>query len=198
MVTSNAVRFPVSLVLALALMAYFFLLLSNLIGQPQVVTKDPVTRVIQFTPQLRDTPVQPPRVVKEQPPVPVPPIALDPIPGPRDSVDPFVVPSERHTLIPPVPWHGVVSANEVPLVRVDPDYPRRLQASGVEGWVQLQFTILGSGAVTDVVVVDADPKGVFDAAAMKAVRQWKYSPRIDEGRAVERRGVSVVVRFDLR
>ena len=64
--------------------------------------------------------------------------------------------------------------------------------------IQLQFTILGSGAVTDVVVVDAEPKGVFDDAAAKAVRQWKYSPRIDDGRAVERRGVSVVVKFNLQ
>jgi protein TonB len=99
--------------------------------------------------------------------------------------------------MPPMPWHGVVTANEVPLVRVEPDYPRRQQTAGVEGWVQLRFTILGSGAVTDVIVVDAYPKGVFDDAAIKAVRRWKYSPRIDEGRAVEMRGVGVVVKFNL-
>jgi protein TonB len=90
-----------------------------------------------------------------------------------------------------------IDSSEAPLVRPDPVYPRTAQTRGIEGWVEPKFTISGSGAVTDVTVVDADPKGMFDAAASKAVQSWKYAPRVREGRAVEQRGVRVVLRFDL-
>jgi protein TonB len=98
----------------------------------------------------------------------------------------------------PTTSHGLVSTSEVPIVRIEPVYPRRPLASGIEGWVEVQFTITGAGTVTDVAVIDADPKGVFDDAATSAVRHWKYSPRVEDGRATERRGVRVLLRFDLK
>jgi len=51
--------------------------------------------------------------------------------------------------------------------------------------------------VTNVVVIASDPKGPFDAAARSAVERWKYRPMIKEGRAVERRGMQVLLRFNM-
>jgi protein TonB len=84
-----------------------------------------------------------------------------------------------------------------PLVRIEPEYPMQATRRGVEGWVLVGFTITAQGTVKDPVVVDAEPKGVFDEAVRKAVSNWKYNPKIVDGVAVERRGVQVIIRFAL-
>jgi protein TonB len=85
----------------------------------------------------------------------------------------------------------------IPLVRINPEYPMRARQRGVEGWVLIQFTISPAGTVKDARVVDADPPNIFDDSAIKAVNRWRYNPKIEEGVAVERRGVQVVLEFKL-
>jgi protein TonB len=85
----------------------------------------------------------------------------------------------------------------IPLVRINPDYPQGPLTRGVEGWVQLQFTITPVGTVKDAIVVDADPEGVFDAAALKAIVRWRYNPKVENGAAVERVGVQTRIVFRL-
>ena len=83
----------------------------------------------------------------------------------------------------------------IPLVRVNPMYPPRAQARGIEGWVLVQFTVTKQGTTKDVVVIDADPKGYFERAAINAVKKYRYKPRIEDGIAVERTGVQLVISF---
>jgi TonB family protein len=83
----------------------------------------------------------------------------------------------------------------VPLNRVNPNYPRRALARGIEGWVELQFTIDETGAVIDPVVVASSPQDVFDNATINAVSRWRYNPKIEDGVATERAGVRTKVRF---
>jgi len=93
------------------------------------------------------------------------------------------------------PAAGVAPAMEgdvVPLVRIAPQYPRRAAMKGTEGWVKLEFTILEDGTVTDVDVIDADPKRVFDTAAKKAILRWKFKPLIVDGKAQQRRATQVI------
>lgn len=85
----------------------------------------------------------------------------------------------------------------VPLVRVNPQYPSRALSRGIEGWVEVEFTITAAGTVKDPVVVDAEPRGLFDRAALRAIRKWKYNPKIEQGVPVERPGVRVRLRFDI-
>ncbi|MGH7897794.1 MAG: energy transducer TonB [Candidatus Binatia bacterium] len=85
----------------------------------------------------------------------------------------------------------------MPLVQIHPDYPPRAQSRGIEGWVVVQFTITPAGTVRDATVVEAQPKGMFDDAAIKAVSRWKYNPKVEEGVPVERRGVQVKLTFKL-
>ena len=85
----------------------------------------------------------------------------------------------------------------IPVVRVPPDYPARAQSRGIEGWVQIQFSVTPTGTVRDPVVVGADPQGIFEDAALKAIARWRYNPRIDGGVAVERVGLQTVIRFEL-
>jgi len=85
----------------------------------------------------------------------------------------------------------------MPLVRINPDYPPRAQSRGIQGWVVVQFTITPAGTVKDAKVVAAQPSGIFDDAAVKAVSRWKYNPKVEEGVAVERRGIQVKLTFQL-
>ncbi|MFP6629659.1 MAG: energy transducer TonB [Myxococcota bacterium] len=85
----------------------------------------------------------------------------------------------------------------VPIVRVNPQYPIRAADRGIQGWVEVQFTISAAGTVKDPVVVDAKPATVFNRAALRAIRKWKYSPKIEEGVAVDRPDVRVRLHFNL-
>jgi periplasmic protein TonB len=46
-------------------------------------------------------------------------------------------------------------------------------------------------------VIESQPKGIFDEAAMKAVLKFKYKPRVENGRAVAVPGVQHVITFKL-
>lgn len=85
----------------------------------------------------------------------------------------------------------------VPIVRVNPQYPIRAADRGIQGWVEVQFTISAAGTVKDPVVVDAKPATIFNRAALRAIRKWKYSPKIEEGVAVDRPDVRVRLHFNL-
>jgi len=85
----------------------------------------------------------------------------------------------------------------IPLVRINPEYPQRAITRGLEGWVQVQFTITATGIVKDPVVVNAEPKNVFDDAALKAIARWRYNPKVENGAPVERVGVQTRLVFQL-
>jgi protein TonB len=76
---------------------------------------------------------------------------------------------------------------------VQPDYPPAALAAGREGRVELSFNVDGAGKVQDVRVVQSSPPGVFDEAARRAVRQWRYAPRDGADAAVE----TVELKFEL-
>lgn len=84
-----------------------------------------------------------------------------------------------------------------PLVRVDPEYPPRAKQRGIEGWVEIKFTISPVGTVQDAQVIGARPPFIFDRAALQAVRKWKYNPKIEDGVPVARPGILVRLRFEL-
>ena len=72
---------------------------------------------------------------------------------------------------------NVVAANDLDLVKsVKPIYPTKAELSKIEGWVELDFTVAESGAVKDIAVHGASAPGVFEAAAIGALSQWRYKP----------------------
>ncbi len=88
-----------------------------------------------------------------------------------------------------------VDGDALAIVRVLPRYPSRALSRGVEGWVLLEFAINELGQAIEPVVVDADPKGTFDRAAISAVKRWKYRPMIEDGKAAVRPGVRQMISF---
>lgn len=88
-------------------------------------------------------------------------------------------------------------ADPVPLVRVNPQYPARAMQRGIEGWVQLRFTVSAAGTVKDVQVESADPPSYFEQAAINAVSRYKYKPSVVDGKPVDTPGVRVILQFNL-
>jgi protein TonB len=80
----------------------------------------------------------------------------------------------------------------VALFKLPPEYPRKAARAGKEGWVKLEFTITRDGNVTDAAVVDARPRRLFDRAALRAIRKWRFKPKIKSGKAVARRATQVI------
>ncbi|MET0331767.1 MAG: energy transducer TonB [Dyella sp.] len=67
------------------------------------------------------------------------------------------------------------------LEQATPRYPPYAMRSGQEGWVELQFTVDSTGSVQDVVVLNSQPRHVFDHAAIEAVSRWKFQPASEDG-----------------
>ena len=77
-----------------------------------------------------------------------------------------------------------------------PDYPDDAISKHVSGSVTVQFTVDVKGEPRDIHVVEATPPGVFDRAAVAAIRHWRYAPMVVNGAAVEV-PVTALVRFEL-
>ena len=83
------------------------------------------------------------------------------------------------------------------MVRVTPVYPPRAQEKGIEGWVVVEFTVTESGSVADASIVDASPKRIFNRAALRAIRKWKYKPKIVDGKPVKQPNQKTKLDFTL-
>lgn len=84
-----------------------------------------------------------------------------------------------------------------PIVRIEPRYPPAAARDGIEGWVRLSFTIDETGGVTDVQVIDAQPRRIFDQEARRALMRWRYAPRIIDGVPQRQEGLTVQLDFTM-
>jgi protein TonB len=89
-----------------------------------------------------------------------PPVAEPPKPEPAPAA---AAPAPRRTGgLPPV------------ASQVQPRYPPMAFRRKVEGYVEVQFTVLADGSVSDVSVVRSEPRAMFDREAISAMQKWKF------------------------
>ena len=81
-----------------------------------------------------------------------------------------------------------VDGEYLPIVRVEPIYPRRAQSRGLEGYCNMVFTVTKAGEVIDAVAEECS-SSVFKSASEKAVLKWKYKPRVVNGEPIDSPGV---------
>jgi protein TonB len=92
---------------------------------------------------------------------------------------------------------GALASGEFfPLLRVAPQYPLEAAEEQREGIVIVQFTITEAGEVADVEVVESTDT-IFEQAAVNAVEQFMYMPRVVDGEPVAVAGVRNRIRFVL-
>jgi periplasmic protein TonB len=77
---------------------------------------------------------------------------------------------------------------------VPPEYPTKALEKGIEGAVTIDFVVDEKGETTKLEVTQSEPAGVFDRAALNAVRRWRYAP-VGDGTAVEV-PTRAVIRFE--
>ncbi len=122
-------------------------------------------------------------LVVDEPPMPIrtpPPLEFTQAPSNWSGVD-------REVDFGPGPFK-IVSRGAIPLVAVEPIYPKKARRDGTTGWVRIQFTINPDGSVSDTYVVEAAPRrGIFDSAALEALVRSRYLPKTLDGVAVPSR-----------
>ena len=84
-----------------------------------------------------------------------------------------------------------------PIFTVAPIYPRRALQLELEGWVIVEFEVTETGNVENVVVIDAEPKGVFDSAARKAAEKFRFRPQVVNEKPIRVTGVQYRIVFNL-
>ncbi len=200
-----AIRSVSAFLLATAITMGLFFLMQSLISQDPNVGKKRKHKSIEFVRVKRESTLQekerklPDKPKKEEPP---PPPQLD-----------FSTPDEASGETMSIAASGidagvnlgsglgtglaVADSDVAPMVRVLPQYPARAQERGIEGYVIVEFTIAMDGTVKDPIVLESQPSKIFDRAALRAIRKWKYKPKVEDGQAVERPGVRVKLPFEL-
>jgi hypothetical protein len=108
-----------------------------------------------------------------------------------------------------------IKNNNSDLIRIKtvaPKYLSNNQKHCVEAWVLLNFTVSSTGEVINPKVIDFEPgnetKWVMSALlpflgnpfarnAIRAIKQWRYEPRIEDGKAVSTENVKHLIRWEL-
>ena len=144
--------------------------------------------VEDFTP---DKPPPPPEVPPETPPQEM------------DNVDPnaptinIAPPSvSADTNIGGPGGMNIAEGDYLPIVRVAPIYPARALSRGLEGYVDMSFTVTTAGTVRDPIVLFST-SSLFERAATRAVLKFKYKPRVVDGVPVDVPGVKTRISFQI-
>lgn len=180
-----------------------FVLMHHLIANDSIpnVPPEPITFISSIYQEIDEKVYEDKHKIKPPPIVETPPERVRET-IPRDEItgvgfDDFVAPK-----VDPVGtetrFTGFNTAGDArPIVRINPDYPPEAARDGIEGWVELRFSIDQSGAVQNVTVVNSEPKRIFDRAAKRALQRWKYQAKMEAGKAVVQQGLSVMLEFKL-
>jgi protein TonB len=79
---------------------------------------------------------------------------------------------------------GSQTRDAIPISTIRPRYPATALRNSQEGWVDVQYTVNVDGSVSNISVVSAEPRHVFDSAAIDALRRAKFSPAVRDGTAI--------------
>jgi protein TonB len=197
--------FPIAIAFALVVTFFLFWAMQALVTVSGELRESADPPTIEFVRLKRDTSPQaekrePPKREKPEQPPPPPQMNLAERVDPGGGSGEIVSLSDATSEIAEASAVGTGSGggqDAVPLVRVDPDYPPRARQRGIEGWVILSFTIGPTGSVESPSVLKANPTGIFEEAALRAVGRWRYNPKVENGVPVSRPGVKVRLTFTL-
>jgi protein TonB len=199
-------RLIISILLGAAIAFILFVVMAKLISNSsrpaESVPPAPVIDIVMDTPD--DSTQTRSRVPPPPPPPPQQPPKLQP-------VEPDVQEANTDGLsfnMPAVDIGGASvdiggvgamtrDGDATPIVRIEPKYPVQAARDGKEGWVKLSFTINEVGGVEDVTVLEADPKRIFDREAKRALKKWKYKPKVEDGKPMKQFNMKVQLDFKL-
>jgi len=198
-----AVRWLVSMVLALVITLVLFYLMQALIATgAQLEQRVNVVKIVDATmPEIamevvRDVEKPEPIEQLDTPPPDVPDRAVNLDAGPSLNIERAAVNIDAGLDIGGASI-SITDGEMLPLVNVTPQYPTRAASRGIEGWCQVRFTVTETGGVRDVEVVDAEPAGIFDSSSIRAAEKFKFQPKVVDGQGVAVPNVQYVFRYQL-
>ena len=95
------------------------------------------------------------------------------------------------------PGGAMGDGEAIPMVIIQPRYPRKAAMEGIEGWVKFKFTISPDGTPKDVELIDAKPRRIFERDARRAIYKWKFKPKVVDGKAMEQKNMVYTMQFQL-
>lgn len=201
----NGLRYVISVVLAIVVTLSAFYLMHQMIagsrGDPEQMEPPPGIRFgpvdIDERVEVRDRRRPDPPPPPDEPPPP-PDMEIADMDRPRQDMPRLDLPALDVPMTGTGPFLGAWTGERteegdvVPLVRIQPQYPREAAIAQIEGWVKVEFTITETGSVSDPRVIEARPPRVFDREAIRAILRWRFKPRIVDGVPVERRATQII------
>jgi len=201
----NSIRYMVSIVIAVVVTLAAFYLMHRLISgaagerpemeQPPGIRFGPIEIEQDFETKERRKPEPPP---PPDTPPPPPDISVTEVEKVRTPMPDLNLPNLNLGASGGPPILGnfgmdrTAEGDVVPLVRINPQYPRDAAMNQIEGYVTIESTITETGSVRNPRVIDARPPRVFDREAIRAILRWKFKPRIIDGVAVERQATQTI------
>jgi len=76
-----------------------------------------------------------------------------------------------------------------------PIYPHSAFQRGIEGYVIVQFDLTEQGTTSNSIILEASPAEVFNESALKTVSEYRFLPRIVDGKRVFVQGLAYKVKF---
>ena len=193
---SGAVAVAVSVVLGLGAAAALFFAMSLMVAPPDSVARaDSRVMAIDFTSRRKDSATETRSRALPPPPPDVPPPPSNPAISnqpTQQSVPELALQSLNANISVEglslggdlLAGIGQGDAEVMPLVRPPAVYPARAKMRGIEGIVKARLTIRPDGTVSDVEIISAEPEGVFEREAMRAMYRYRFSPKMQDGIAM--------------
>jgi protein TonB len=200
-------RYAAPLAIAALITFGLFTVMSVLIAsQPGAVISDPskpvtLTRVPEEPEPIVEPEREFPKIPELTPQLPVEGISIaeqtmKPAGLPQEPADGWFEPIQ-----PGIRGSSIIvpgaDQSEIPIVRVEPVYPRRALDRGIEGWVEVEFTVTEVGSISEPRILRSHPSAIFNKAALRAIERWKYEPKLVDGQPVPRPGMRNRFRFQL-
>lgn len=196
-------RYAFSVVIGVAVTLSLLFIMHLLIEYGEsAISKERVRHQLEFVRVKRNENINLDDFTPEKPPKP-PETPPETPPQDMDTVDPNAptISIAAPTVASNVEIGGpggmnIAEGDYLPIVRVAPVYPARALSRGLEGYVDMSFTVTTAGTVRDPIVLFST-SSLFERAATRAVLKFKYKPRVVDGVAVDVPGVKTRITFKI-
>lgn len=192
------VRFSLSIPLAAAITLALFAIMQALVVVDRVVIDKTPGVTIDWVRHLELEPLVPRRPeIKELPEPEIPPV-IPTIRVESEGPGPIVVENPPPALEENVVNPPASDGPPLPIVRIEPVYPRSALSRGVEGYVIVEFDVWIDGSVRNARVVEHYPSEIFDQSSLNAISRFRYKPKIEDGTPVIFTGMKNRFTFELK
>jgi len=196
-------RYAFSIVIGVVVTLSLLFIMQLLIASGKAALSEPRARAqLDFVRVKRNENLNVEDFTPEKPPPP-PEVPPETPPQEMDNIDPnaptinIAAPTvSADTNIGGPGGMNIAEGDYLPIVRVAPVYPARALSRGLEGYVDMSFTVTSAGTVTNPIVLFST-SSLFERAATRAVLKFKYKPRVVDGIPVEVSGVKTRISFQI-